>query len=97
MNLKNRSLQNGSKSTNHSEERDPLTPLNSLYLFSKTTAILIDGRENATVGGDLNFRLGMLLKGAVMLFPFEEQNSRTFYLLDIPFWYQTKCSVHKGM
>ena len=57
-----RSLQSGSKSTNHSELCDPLTPLNS-----KTTATLIDGRENITVGGDLNFRFRMLLKGAVSL------------------------------
>ena len=65
--MKNRSPQNGSKSSNHSDERDPLTPLNSFYSFSKTTARLIDGRENATIGGDLNFRFRMLLKGAVSL------------------------------
>ena len=63
---KNRNLQNGSKSANHSEERDALTPLNSFYSFSKTTATLIHGSENATVGGDLNFRFRMLLKGAVI-------------------------------
>ena len=27
---------------------------------------MIDGRENATVGSDLNFRFRMLLKGAVI-------------------------------
>ena len=56
------------KSTNHSEERDLLTPLNLIYSFSKTSATLIDGRENATVGGYLNFRFCMLLKGAVSMF-----------------------------
>ena len=63
--MKNYNLQNGSKSTNHREERDLLTPLNSFYSFSKTSATLIDGSENATVGGDLNFRFHMVLKGAV--------------------------------
>ena len=44
--VKNRELQNGSKSTNHSAR--------------------IDGSENATVGGDLNFRFRMLLKCTVI-------------------------------
>ena len=35
----NRNLQNGSKSTNHSEERDLLTPLNSIYSFSEKVLI----------------------------------------------------------
>ena len=43
-----------------------LTPLISFYLFSKTSATLIDGSENATVNVDLNFGFSMLLKGAVM-------------------------------
>ena len=44
--MKNRNLQNGSKSTNHGEERDLLTLLNSMYSFSKTSTMLIDGSED---------------------------------------------------
>ena len=47
------------------KEHDLLTPLNSIYSFSKTSSTLIDGSENASVGGDLNFRFHILLKGAV--------------------------------
>ena len=43
-----------------------LTLLNSIYLFPKTSATLIDCRENATVGGYLNFRFHMFLNRAVM-------------------------------
>ena len=43
--VKTRNLQNGSKSTNHSKECDLLTQLNSIYLFSETSAMMIDGSE----------------------------------------------------
>ena len=36
---------NGSKPTNHSEERDLLVPLNSISSFPETHATLIDGSE----------------------------------------------------
>ena len=45
----------------------PLDPVELIYLFSKISGTLIDGSENATVGGDLNFGFRMLLKGAVSL------------------------------
>ena len=48
------------------KESDFLTPLNSFYSFSKTSAMLIDGSENTTVRGDLNFRFRMLLKGTII-------------------------------
>ena len=64
--VKNGKLPDGWKSTSHSDKRDLLTPLNSIYLFSKTSASLIDDRENATAGGYLNFRFCMLLKGTVI-------------------------------
>ena len=38
-------LQNGSKSTNHSEENDLLTPLNSIYLFLEISAMLINSNK----------------------------------------------------
>ena len=47
--MKNRILQNGSKSTNHSKEHDLLTLLNSIYSFSETSAMLIDGSEKRNV------------------------------------------------
>ena len=62
---KKRNLQNGSKSTNHREERDLLTSLNLFYSFSKTSATFIDGSEKAAVDGDLNFGFYMLLKRPV--------------------------------
>ena len=40
-----------------------LTPLNPISSFSQMSAMLIDGSE--TVGGDLNFRFRMLLKGGI--------------------------------
>ena len=63
--VKNRNLENGSKPTNHSEERDLLATLNLSSLFPETSATLIDGGKNTTVGGDLYFRFRMLLKSAI--------------------------------
>ena len=43
--MKNKNLQNGSKSTNNGREHDLLTPMNSIYSFSEISATLTDGSE----------------------------------------------------
>ena len=69
--MKNGNLQSGLNSTNHSKEGDLLTPLNSSYSFSETSATLtgVTAAENTTVGDDLNFRFHMLLKSTVSVIP----------------------------
>ena len=47
----------------------PFDPVELILLtFSKTYTTMIDGRENATISGYLNFRFRMLLKGTATYF-----------------------------
>ena len=55
--MKNRNLQNGSKSTSHSKECDLFTLLNLICLFLVTSATLIDSSEKHNCQWLFEFRI----------------------------------------
>ena len=80
--MKTETYKNGSKSTIHSEG-DLLSPLNSIYSFSETSATLIDCSEKTQPLWWFEFQIPHVIE--------ERNKSHIFYLPMVPYLRKKSC------